>query len=116
MKARVSARTKEIAKAAFPEYRGRTFREDFSGSVTFYDTNWGGGTRNKYVAVRLSDMEIATSKNYAPWTNPVEGKSISIPGDFAIVKHSIFCGHDMGLTVHFGELVNVEPKQLEQVA
>lgn len=37
-----------IVKATFPEYKGRKFKLVFTDTVWFHDTNWGGGSRNKY--------------------------------------------------------------------
>jgi len=88
-----------VLKASFPEYRGRTIRVDFSGTVCFHDTNWGDGSRNYYHGVKAD----GTSKRMvvpAPWVNPVEGKTMLIPSDVLIVEHSIFCGHDCGITIY----------------
>jgi hypothetical protein len=35
-----------IVSKAFPDYRGGKFKVEVSPTVTLYDTNWGGGTRN----------------------------------------------------------------------
>ena len=99
-KPKVDPNIRAIAMRAFPNYKGRTFRHDTSGHVTFYDLNWGGGTRNSYTAVRLSDMRAQAGTVMAPWNNPIEGKTVDIPPGFAIVEHTIFCGKDMGLRVY----------------
>ena len=41
-----------IVALAFPDYLGRKFKLEFQYTITFYDTNWSGGTRNQYVCVR----------------------------------------------------------------
>jgi len=88
-----------IASLVFPDYRGRKFRIVFSETITFHDTNWGDGTRNQYSAVR-SDGRTSDLNVPAPWRNPVEGATIPIPVDVIIVEHSIFCGTDVGITLH----------------
>jgi hypothetical protein len=88
-----------IVKATFPNYKGRTFHIEFTNKVTFFDTNWGGGSRNSYAAVR-SDGKTAKLGVPAPWINPVEGKSIELPEDVLVVEHSIFCGKDCGITIY----------------
>lgn len=96
--------TKKIGKLAYPSYKGRKFREDRKGRVTFYDLNWSGGTRNTYTLVRLTDGATDPGvRNLPPWANPFEGKTVEIPAGFAIVEHSFFCGKDSGLTVYYAK-------------
>lgn len=99
---KASKQSREMAKAAFPDYTGRKFFANFGAEITFYDTNWGGGTRNYYKAVRLSDGKQEALADYAPWFNPAEGKTITIPDGYAVVKRSIFQGVECGLTVYYG--------------
>lgn len=97
---------KILAKTAFPSYRGRKFRNGGS-RLTFHDLCWGGGTRNYYTAVRLSDRSVMDLAFGAPWSPAfvaTEGKTIDVPRGVAIVEHSFFCGHDSGLTVYLPEL------------
>lgn len=81
------------------DYNGRKFFVEFSNTVTFHDTNWGGGTKCEYTAIDLKNGAMSTFNAPAPWVNPVEGKTIDLSADKAIIRHDIFCGHDMGLTV-----------------
>ena len=37
--------------ASFPDYTGRKFRAEITEKVSFYDTNWSGGTCNKYAVI-----------------------------------------------------------------
>lgn len=103
MKISKTKAVKEILKITFPDYAGRKFFLDNSGKVSFYDTNWGGGTKNSYVAVRLADGAVSKMEDYAPWANPVEGKTFEIPEGFAVVKRSWFCGQESGVTIHLTE-------------
>ena len=88
-----------IIKATFPDYNGRKIHVEFRENITFYDTNWGGGTKNTYSFVR-ADGAIAHYDAPAPWVNPVEGKRVPLPPDVIVVCHSIFCGQDCGLTIY----------------
>jgi len=94
------AQVKPLIKKTFPEYKGRTFKAEFTSKVTFYDTNWGGGTRNQYKAVRMGDGAVSALPVRSPWNNPVEGATIQLEPGIVIVKHTIFCGHDLGLTFY----------------
>jgi hypothetical protein len=91
---------KQIAKIAFPKYEGRKFKADYSGEVTFRNTNWDGGTKSIYIAVRLDDSKSFDAKIPAPWLNPYEGRTLEIPEGFAVVENIIFCGKNIGLNVY----------------
>ena len=86
-----------IVEATFPRYRGRTFKVGFTDTVSFHDTNWGGGSRNTYRAVRMDKGTVNDLPSFAPWSNPVEGQTVDLPENVVVVEHSIFCGKDMGL-------------------
>jgi hypothetical protein len=92
---------KQVAKAAFPDYTGRKIKTNLTGTVSFYNLNWDGGTKNEFALVRLEDLQVATGQDFAPWLNPIEGKSAKIPAGFAVVEHSFFMGKDAGITVYF---------------
>lgn len=95
---------KEIAKATFPEWKGRKVRVQCHEQVTFRDVNWSGGTKSTYAACSLADPTANISLEYmgkpAPWNNPWEGRSAPIPEGVVVVEHSYFCGKDMGLILH----------------
>lgn len=104
-----------VAGRAFPEYRGRSFRVSIAGVVTLHDLNWGGGTRNVYKAVPLTREGAANGlPTFSPWNNPAEGKTLEIPAGWAVVEHTVFCGTDLGLTVHVGtgDMARVLPNGL----
>ena len=94
-----TAQARPIVAMTFPEYRGRKFRVEFTATMTFYDTNWDGGTKNTYAAVR-SDGKHERLPTFSPWNNPVEGRKIDLPTDVLIVEHSHFCGTDCGITIY----------------
>lgn len=93
------AQVKDILTATFPGYTGRKFIVEFTESITFYNTNWSGGSRNEYAAINANG-HMATLNVPAPWVNPVEGKTIDLPPDVLIVRHTFFCGRDLGITIY----------------
>lgn len=93
------AEVKDIVKAAYPDYRGRKFFVQFANTVTLYDLNWGGGSRNEYTAIS-ADGKVAHPHIPAPWAHPYEGAQVNVPTDAVIVKHAVFCGHDCGITIY----------------
>jgi hypothetical protein len=92
-----------IVKLTFPEYHGRKFTLEFTDHITFYDTNWSGGTKNVYAFLR-SDGAVRGLTVPAPWVNPVEGLTVEIPKDILVVVHQYFCGMDTGITVYASPL------------
>jgi hypothetical protein len=100
MKISKTKAVREILKVTFPDYKGRKVFLDDSGKVTFCDTNWGGGTRNYYTAVRVADGMVEPLREMAPWTNPAEGRTIEIPEGYILVQRSYFQGVEAGVTLH----------------
>ena len=88
-----------ILAASFPEYRGRTIKIEFTDKVKFYDTNWGGGTRNQYHALTMDGLGKRVCVR-APWANPIEGQTVILQPGLIVVCHTIFCGQDLGITIY----------------
>jgi len=90
---------KPILEKSFPDYTGRKFQIEFVEKITFWDTNWSGGTKNSYSFIRSDG--ITTPLNVpSPFNNPLEGFQTEIPQNILVVKHSYFCGQDMGITIY----------------
>jgi hypothetical protein len=91
---------KQIAKACYPEYKGRKFHycEQREYQMTDY---WSEGSRNYAIA-----YEVSTGKSGLPSDmvhNPMNGGAharFEIPHGVVIVEHSIFCGKDCGITIY----------------
>ncbi len=102
----IKVRKDEVApliRATFPEYRGRTIRVEFRENVSLQDLNWSGGSRTQYRACTLSGEGLGSSAKYnamAPWdSRQVEGQTVAVPPGACMVRHSYFCGKDVGLTI-----------------
>ena len=100
---RSEAFVKEIIQATFPEYKGRKIT--ISTSVPQYlDSYWSEGSRQFF-----KFYQPATKKTYTVKSNhPVFESSnpnylASLPADIICVSHTIFCGHDMGITIYVTE-------------
>jgi hypothetical protein len=92
------AQVDKLIKAAGIHYTGRKIKMKFTNEITFWETNWSGGTRNKYIGVKGDGSSLQYSAP-APWVNPIEGKTFEMTKDVIIIEHSIFCGKDCGLTI-----------------
>lgn len=100
-----------VVGRVFSEYRGRKFAIKFVDRITFSNTNWGGGTKNEYAAVKSNGARVFLDAP-APWENPVEGATLEMPPDVLIVMRSWFCGREMGCTI-FAHPVHI-PKWLTE--
>lgn len=86
-----------ILDKTFPLYRGRKISLRFSETITFTDLNWSGGTKNTYAAVGVGGSSKLSPA--APWDNPLEGMTLKMRPDVAIVVNAFFCGKDMGIEI-----------------
>jgi len=89
----------QIVNKTFPEYKGRSFYIEFTDAVTLWDTNWSGGTKNSYAALNW-DGQVKHNPTPAPWMNQMDGETVTIGPDVLLVKHTVFCGHDLGITIY----------------
>lgn len=95
-----------IIRGTFPEYRGRTIKVEHRDTVTLYDLNWSGGTRAQYRACTLEGKALGNADKYNmmhPWRNNAEGAQVPIASGAVLVRHSIFCGKDLGLTIYYNK-------------
>lgn len=91
----------QVILNAFPNYRGRKFRVDQGTKVRLVDAYWSGGTKSDYVAVNLATGERFAADRVIE--NPLrcsQTPEVEIPVGCVIVRHSRFCGKDMGLVIY----------------
>jgi hypothetical protein len=101
---------KELARIAYPGYRGRKFKERTSSSYTMQDY-WDGGSRCYAVAVELATGRIVRHEDLNPMTDRRAGATLNIPQGFGILEHSIFCGKDTGITLVTPPLTAIAGKE-----
>lgn len=96
-----------ICRAAFPSYGGRKWKLESRERLST-NSYWDGGSKDTFCIV-----EIATFLTKSiPSMNPLTVKArepTDIPAGAVIVEHSIFCGKQIGLTVH------CRPEDFEQL-
>lgn len=97
-------------------YTGQKFKAEAAESVHIpADAGlWSGGSRNTYSAIELATgRAAAVSDNMSsPWAAERQDRTVPLRAGFAIVKHSIFCGKDYGLTffVHPSDVTKLLPE------
>ncbi len=91
---------KQIAIAAFPAYSGSKFSVD-TQAPSRLNSCWSGGSRDYYALIELSTLRsIPVPENGTPFSNGGQIFTLtSLPLNVALVRHTIFCGKDLGITV-----------------
>ena len=90
-----------MLRAAFPNYHGRKWYADVTTKVCLGDTQWGGGSRNQYMAVNLETGQMSPPLRSAIGTWPdMKEPMVELHPGVVIVEHSIFMGKDTGITIH----------------
>jgi hypothetical protein len=89
---------KRLIAATFPEYKGRKIKARLWNGPMRLTNYWDGGTRSFYVAVRIEDGATSDFGTDNPFLRSAHDE-VDLPDGVLLVEHSIFCGHDMGLTV-----------------
>ena len=96
-------------------YTGNRFRAIACETVSIPSDAglWSNGSRDTYNALNFSLGASASlpGQSSAPWDSTRSDRSVSLKPGFAIVKHSTFCGKDMGLTfyVHPADIAALLP-------
>jgi len=100
-------------------YKGKKFKAQVTEQVTIpADAGlWSGGSRDLYTLINFeSGVQIEMpNQQAAPWSHTRRDQTIDLKPGFAVVKHSDFCGHDMGLTfyVHPDNAARLLPAPVE---
>lgn len=92
-----------IVRATFPDYRGRKFKVAATESATLHDLNWSGGSRSQYRSCTVTGHPIGSADRFnrlAPWDHQAEGARVPVPPGAVLVRHSMICGKDTGLTIY----------------
>lgn len=74
-----------LLDTTFPEYTGRKIKVVFEESITFFNTNRDGGSRNTYIAIRR-DGALGYQHIPAPWINRTDGTSMKLAADVMVVN------------------------------
>jgi hypothetical protein len=90
-----------LMKSAYPEYTGRKFRMEVCDHEFETHSYWDGGTRTTYTFVRADGKMMEVDSMSAPWEQYKENRKAKLVPGLACVEHTIFCGHDVGLTIMF---------------
>jgi len=88
-----------IVSNTFPSYNGRKIQVSDEVPSTL-DSYWSGGSKNTYVLYHLDQrkaFQLPTNHPYFEADKP--NRLDALPDRVVIVKHTIFCGKDLGITI-----------------
>ena len=92
---------RDLARVAFPAYSGRRYKLRVVDPATPMNITsyWDGGSRSYYAFVNLATKAVVTvPQNGSGFDRPIG--PTPIPEGCALIEHSIFQGHDVGITIH----------------
>lgn len=106
MYVRGTAEIREITRRTFPDYTGNRFEVEVQEPhvpLTFSKTYWEGGSRTEYVLLNLITGKTFSIHSGHPFFEPEyaafnQAQHI-LPENIVCVKHTIFCGKDLGITI-----------------
>jgi hypothetical protein len=86
------------------DYSGKMFKAVVCTETTIPSDAglWSGGTRDHYSAIDFTTgQQVAIpGQQSSPWNEARRDVVMELKPGFAIVRHSFFCGKDMGLTFY----------------
>ena len=110
---------KDIPAYLLGHYEGNKLKAEPCTSVTIQSDAglWSGGSRERYIAVELisGKMIALPDQDSAPWDSNRTTREIPLKPGFAILRTSVFCGKNMGLTyyIHPDDIVKLVPKNTD---
>lgn len=105
----------KIVNATFPSYRGRKFKLS-TNIPSKLNSYWSGGSKDEFVFYELSTGKILNVNSNHPLFETKNPRDLGkLPNGLVIVKHSIFCGKDMGITIYVNkeDLTPMLPEKIE---
>ncbi len=88
-----------LCRAAFPDYKGRTFEIRVVEGPINCRSSWSGGSRTYFTFVKLDGSLVSKpAPAQSAFDAPVAGlDKVDLPTGVACVSHTYFCGRDLGL-------------------
>jgi len=94
---------KEIIRRTFPEYKGRKIRIS-TDIPSRLDSYWDGGSRDYYAFCSLDEKKAFSVPSNHPLYEGKNPRTLKrLPERILLVRQSIFCGKDLGITIFVNE-------------
>ena len=93
---------RSLVSRAYPSYRGRKYRLRVSDAPINCASYWDGGSRDYFCFANLATGEVSSQvPAQSAFDKPISGaQDVRLPSGFVCIEHSIFCGKDIGITIH----------------
>lgn len=99
-----------LMKSVYPDYKGRKFFVELQSGEFDATSYWCEGSRTYFKFVRC-DGKVFSLPDTSPWKQQEENRNATLVPGLACVTYTIFCGHDLGLTIKLHP--NDFPKNIE---
>jgi hypothetical protein len=99
-RARSNPTIRRIIDLTYPEYRGRKVAIQPWNGPTHLQNYWDGGTRSYWRLIDPVNSRIADGGTDNPFTAEAHERW-DLPDGMIAVEHVYFCGHDLGLRIHY---------------
>jgi hypothetical protein len=95
---------RKIIQGTFPDYRGKKIQVVTGDFPTNLSSNWSGGSRNDYVFYNLANGKAKavpeSGTGFGKYPDTPKTDTTSMPDSVVLVKHTIFSGKDLGITIY----------------
>lgn len=100
-KIKIDAQVRQILTDCFPDYRGRKVSIHAQSAPLNLASYWDGGSRDFFVLYSLTERCTLKVPPQSMFDRKVPGvERVTLPDGIVCVEHSIFCGKDIGITIH----------------
>ena len=89
----------QIVRAAYPGATGRKIKIEAARGALNLSSYWSGGSRDYFVVINLATMRQATIPQNGSGFDGETFRVSELPEGFAVIKHTIFQGKDLGFTI-----------------
>ena len=94
---------RKIISQTFPGYRGRSIKLS-TDIPSRLDSYWDGGSRDSYCFYSLDENKSLSVHSNHPYFESGQPSVLKrLPDRIVLVKHCIFCGKDLGITIYANE-------------
>lgn len=88
-----------LMQRAYPDYKGRKFFLEITDEEFDCISYWDEGSRTYYKFVTPDGNMMQLPNTHPYYQHTTENRTAKLTTGLACIKHSIFCGHDCGLTL-----------------
>lgn len=100
----------ELMQKVYPDYKGRKFFLEVVDKEFDTTSYWDEGSRTYYIFVNPNGDTLHLPNTHPFHQHNQENRTANLVPGLVCIKHTIYCGHDCGLTIMMHP--NDVPKQI----